>query len=96
VEFFLSKKRSGVPPGCDSVGVGSNTEPSVPLVGGTNGGSSKSSKPRVIAVAGKRSNNGAPSERSDCCDILQEHDSWSKNANGIPNVLEDCSFIFLT
>jgi|TARA_R110000824_G_scaffold168746_1_gene345713 hypothetical protein len=47
----------------------------------------------VVPQSGKRSNDSGAAESKQPCDVLQDDDSGSKNANGVGDVGEDCSVI---
>jgi hypothetical protein len=47
----------------------------------------------VIPHAGKRSNDSGAAESKQPCDVLQDDDAGSKNANTVGDVGEDCSLI---
>tara|TARA_R100001086_G_scaffold6339_1_gene3929 strand:+ start:313 stop:609 length:297 start_codon:yes stop_codon:yes gene_type:complete len=51
------------------------------------------SPPTVEPQGGKISNNPGTSDKSDCCDVLQDDDSGSKNADGDSDLIPDPPFV---
>jgi len=85
--------RSGPLAESHACGVGSDAKPSRAAVRSAGVGCSYKTPSEVVPQSGKRSNDSGTAESKDACDVLQDDDSGSKNADGVGDIGEDCSLI---
>jgi len=89
--FLLLNRADRGPAG--RVGVPSNAEPSASEMRRSGFFSRYNTCPSHITQSGKRCNDSGAAESKEPCDVLQDDDSGSKNANTVGDVGEDCSLI---